>query len=424
MESLPNYLKQHAHNLASVTDGNDFSDLQPLKKILENTRIVGLGESTHGTREFFQLKHRITRFLVEEMGYRVFTIEAGVMPCQNINDYVMMGKGDRSVALASQGYWVWDTEEVTDMIEWMRQHNLSCNRGDECGFVGYDIKPIPDACATIRRLIKPVCEDAYKRADEILSEIENIPFPYEGEKVFNNDKLFWLLGWISARQIPITEAVGAEGYELLVTATKMMYQYFDGMVVSPRGISGRDMHMAENVTYILNSLPPDAKIVVWAHNAHIAVNENDKSLGWWLRQRYGDLYFPFALSFTKGQFQSRIMNMVDGEPVVGPLIEFDAPEIKEGFWNKPLAEIDGDYYLDLKSAIKNDEETRKWATENSYEIFSAGGWYSPEAIEAEQRDSFNKYILGKHFDGLFNIEKTTRAIPTPTGRRDENAPMR
>jgi len=51
-------------------------------------------------------------FLVKEMGFTVFAIEASYPACMNINDFVLYGKGDRSAALASQKFWTWDTNEV------------------------------------------------------------------------------------------------------------------------------------------------------------------------------------------------------------------------------------------------------------------------------------------------------------------------
>ncbi|HHY16748.1 MAG TPA: erythromycin esterase family protein, partial [Firmicutes bacterium] len=119
------WFKEKAIPLNSVEPHSGFDDLQPLKEVLKGVRILGLGEATHGTREFFRFKHRMVEFLVEEMGFRVFTIEAGYPSCLNINDYVLYGKGDPAAALAGQGYWCWDTEEVLEMINWMRKYKLA-----------------------------------------------------------------------------------------------------------------------------------------------------------------------------------------------------------------------------------------------------------------------------------------------------------
>lgn len=52
--------------------------MQPLKKVVGDARIVALGEATHGSREFFQLKHRMLEFLATLMGFTIFTIEASM----------------------------------------------------------------------------------------------------------------------------------------------------------------------------------------------------------------------------------------------------------------------------------------------------------------------------------------------------------
>ena len=72
------WIRNHAIALTTVEAGNGFADLQPLRQIVGDARIVALGEATHGTREFFQLKHRLLEFLVSEMDFNIFAIEASL----------------------------------------------------------------------------------------------------------------------------------------------------------------------------------------------------------------------------------------------------------------------------------------------------------------------------------------------------------
>ena len=71
-DNLLSWLRQHAIPLKTVEAGCGFDDLQPLKPVIGSARIVALGEATHGTREFFQLKHRLLEFLVTEMDFTTF----------------------------------------------------------------------------------------------------------------------------------------------------------------------------------------------------------------------------------------------------------------------------------------------------------------------------------------------------------------
>jgi len=69
-------LKKAAVPLSTVEAGHGFEDLRPLAPWVSGTRVVALGEATHGSREFFQLKHRMLEWLATEHGFTVFAIEA------------------------------------------------------------------------------------------------------------------------------------------------------------------------------------------------------------------------------------------------------------------------------------------------------------------------------------------------------------
>src|SRR4051794_25977935 len=74
--TVNDWIQANAIPLTTPEAGHGFADMQPLKKVIGDARIVSLGEATHGTREFFQLKHRMLEFLASEMGFTIFSIEA------------------------------------------------------------------------------------------------------------------------------------------------------------------------------------------------------------------------------------------------------------------------------------------------------------------------------------------------------------
>jgi len=130
-------IKSEAIEIKTVEAGNGFEDLMPLKDILKDKKVVAMGEATHGTKEFFQMKHRMLEFLVNEMGYNVFGIEACMSDCMAINDYVINGKGDAKQSVSGMGFWTWDTKEVVDMVEWMREYNKTHIK--KVKFYGFDM---------------------------------------------------------------------------------------------------------------------------------------------------------------------------------------------------------------------------------------------------------------------------------------------
>jgi erythromycin esterase-like protein len=136
--AVTEWVRSTAIRLQTVEAGHGFADLQPLKRVVGDARIVALGEATHGSREFFQLKHRLLEFLATEMGFTIFSIEANLPEAYRLNDYVLNGVGDPRQLLRGMYFWTWDTEEVLDMILWMRAFNAS-GRG-RVQFTGFDMQ--------------------------------------------------------------------------------------------------------------------------------------------------------------------------------------------------------------------------------------------------------------------------------------------
>ena len=150
-QPVVDWMKAHAVRLQTPEAGHGFADMQPLKKIVGDARIVSLGEATHGTREFFQLKHRMLEFLATEMGFTIFSIEANMPEAYRLNDYVLNGTGDPAKLLRGMYFWTWDTQEVIDMILWMREFNKSGKGRVE--FTGFDMQTPTVAMEIVRDFI-------------------------------------------------------------------------------------------------------------------------------------------------------------------------------------------------------------------------------------------------------------------------------
>jgi erythromycin esterase-like protein len=135
---VKDWIATHAIRLDTPQAGHGLADMQPLKQVVGDALIVSLGEATHGTREFFQLKHRMLEFLATQMGFTIFSIEANMPEAYRLNDYVLNGQGDPAELLRGMYFWTWNTEEVLDMIRWMREFNRS-GKG-RLQFTGFDMQ--------------------------------------------------------------------------------------------------------------------------------------------------------------------------------------------------------------------------------------------------------------------------------------------
>lgn len=162
------WIRANAIRLETPAAGHGFADMQPLKKVIGNARIVALGEATHGTREFFQLKHRMLEFLATEMGFSIFSIEANMPEAYRLNDYVLSGKGDPVKLIKGMYFWTWDTQEVLDMVKWMREFNQS-GKG-RLQFTGFDMQTPNVAAAIVGDFVTsadPAYADSLRRAADL-----------------------------------------------------------------------------------------------------------------------------------------------------------------------------------------------------------------------------------------------------------------
>jgi len=149
--AVVDWIRGNAVRLTTPQAGHGFDDMQPLKKVIGDARIVSLGEATHGSREFFQLKHRMLEFLATEMGFTIFSIEANMPEAYRLNDYVLNGTGDPAQLLRGMYFWTWDTEEVLEMIRWMRDFNKSGKGRVE--FTGFDMQTPNVAAENVRAFV-------------------------------------------------------------------------------------------------------------------------------------------------------------------------------------------------------------------------------------------------------------------------------
>ncbi len=104
-DPVPAWLAANAHPFAGPHLSLPHTDLEFLRDIVGDARVVSLGENTHGARDFFEMKARILRFLVEEVGFNTFAIEATWPESWRFDHYVRSGEGDPHELLTGLYFW-------------------------------------------------------------------------------------------------------------------------------------------------------------------------------------------------------------------------------------------------------------------------------------------------------------------------------
>lgn len=270
---------------------------EALEEIIGDARVVLIGESSHGTAEFYRARAEITKWLIEEKGFCAVAAEADWPDAYRVNRYVRGLGHDASPEEALRGFerfpaWMWRNTVVRDFVDWLHAHN-SRQRGEDrrqTGFYGLDLYSLHrsmrevidyldtmDPVAAARARQRYACFDhtsaddgqAYgyaaafgaglsceREAIEQLVELQRNAVEYaRRDGLLAEDELFY------AQQNAQTVR-NAEGY----------YRAMFGARVTSWNL--RDRHMAQTLDALLAHLDrhPDgqpARIVVWAHNSHV-----------------------------------------------------------------------------------------------------------------------------------------------------------
>ena len=112
---------QNPEKFASI----DSVNLGPMLKRIGDARVVLLGEATHGTSEFYRMRERISRALIQHHGFSFIAIEGDWPDAARIDHYVRHSEYAPSewTAFARFPVWMWRNREVREFVDWLRFHN-------------------------------------------------------------------------------------------------------------------------------------------------------------------------------------------------------------------------------------------------------------------------------------------------------------
>jgi len=399
-------LRARALPFASVLAGNGFDDLAGLDRLIGDARIVALGEASHGTAEFFQMKHRLLEYLVERKGFTVFAIEGNWPEAEVADRFIKTGEGDAGAALAAMYFWTWQTEEVAALLHWMRHYNATRGERPVLSFTGFDMQYPNVAMKHVIELLDragSTDQDAvralYDRVEELDTPRSEIPAE---ELTRLRDAAGKVLDLIAARREMLVRASTPQLYRDLRQAARIVLQALDMLA----GILDRDRAMADNVGWLIEEGFPGQKIVLWAHNRHIGtgMGRSEKSQGDHLRDRYGDQMVAMGFASHHGRARAKRAeegNVQPGPPVALPLAPPRNVSVEALFQETGLPR----FILDLRDLPK-DSAVGAWLAKPRLHRMM-GAVYDPD-----RASSFHDRVrLPQMYDGIVFIAESTAAKP-------------
>ncbi len=295
--------------------------------LVDDARLVLLGEATHGTHEFYAERAAITRRLIAERGFAAVAVEADWPDAHRVNCFVR-GVGEDADADAALGdfrrfpRWMWRNTVVRDFAGWLHEHNAARPPEQRAGFYGLDLYSLHASMDAVLRFLARTDPEAARRARERYACLDHAgsgdgqaygaAVSYGGAQSCEDEVVEQLLDTRrTAAEIAATDgrlaedaAFFAEQNARLVRNAERYYRaMFRGR---EKSWNLRDRHMADTLDALCSHLRRDgrpARIVVWAHNSHLGdaratemSRRGELNLGQLVRERHGD--GAFSLGFT------------------------------------------------------------------------------------------------------------------------------
>ena len=258
----------------------------------DEAQIVALGEATHGNKEFQQLRLDVFQVLVEKYGVRAFALEGDFGGCEAINRYIHGADGTAAEALSATGFAIYRTEEMENLVEWMRDYNTSAAQGDDLRFYGFDMQR--------RAYSYHYLLEALQKAN-----IDTADF----EKLWNSEADDYADGYTAEQRTQIITTVKnqlpPEDAQAIHFADILLQNIELGKYIDDSGElnAQRDRMMAENTLWILQQEQArgNSCIMISGHNNHIMQCENAGTpvLGSLLAEELESGYFAIGTDFYK-----------------------------------------------------------------------------------------------------------------------------
>ncbi len=278
--SLEELVYQCSEHFASVEE----VDLDKLLRRIGNSRLVLLGEASHGSAEFYEMRARISRELIEKKGFTVVAVEADWPDASHINHFIHNRSPDPLLVDAPFSRfptWMWANQPVLEFCHWLKRYNSSVSGSDRnVDFYGLDLYSLNSSIEAVLNYLQevdPATAEVARSRYGCLTPWSNDPSIY-GQLMLNRQykkcekEVLATLRDLLKQRLAYREAgerrfFDAEQNARLVANAERYYRTL--YYAEQNSWNQRDQHMFDTLQSILTFRGAQSKVIIWEHNSHI-----------------------------------------------------------------------------------------------------------------------------------------------------------
>jgi erythromycin esterase len=362
MSGIKGFSDAQVFPLSTLDPAAALDDLEPLARLIgDHVRVVAVGESAHGAHEFYALRHRIIRFLVERMNFTALVWESGFPEGLMVDDFIIGRRQDRErVLIDGMTMHMGRCREMGEILDWLRGHNASRAGGSNSAegavrFYGLDLPgssaalgPALDVVRSYVERVDPGFGPRLKRLLELAASFGPDPaststtsklvlvgtaviYQYVARPVADRNELTALLADLGVRFDALRrlylERSDAEQYDVARQHLRVAAQLDVQLRAVAAFMTGdaaaceaniRDLTMADTVEWVLRG---EERVIVLAHNGHVQRTPISTvpgmtpvdTLGVHLAHRLGERYLTIGTTCGGGDIIVPRTSTVDGK---------------------------------------------------------------------------------------------------------------
>lgn len=310
-------------------DMQSLGSYQNLLKKIGDSRVVLMGEATHGTKEFYQIRMQLSEALIKEKGFQAIAIEGDWTSVAGLQDYI--DGNISSLAEAMQGFerfpqWMWGNQEMANFLKRLREYNAQQKyEAKKVKLFGLDLYSLHSSIHAVIDYFKTHFPHYAEQVEKRYACFDHNSFDPQAygylvehnlksacvkevtEQLLETHRLTYQK--IAERGPQLTDAFYALQNARVV---KNAEYYYRAMYESRHETWNiRDHHMIETLENVMSHLENlyhmPAKVIVWAHNSHIGdarateMHERQEvNLGQLARERFDGSTFLLGFSTAIG----------------------------------------------------------------------------------------------------------------------------
>lgn len=270
-------------------------------------QVVGLGEASHGVSEYHQMKTEVFKALVENNDCRTFIIEGDFGGALKVDEYINGGNGTAEEIVGEIGFAIYRTQEMADLVDWMRSYNETVPAEKKLHFYGMDAQRYDNNKEYLFSVLDKTIPELSTKYTELFSQLTDENRTSLDAATLNHGKeaALELKKEMDTAEADIVKTSGQTAFDFAKECVNAIYACCD-IMSSDNYNATRDKYMFEKVEWFLQ-YGDDSVLFINGHNGHIGKTSvaGYTCLGELLTGSLGDNYYSIGTDAQETKFNSQ-----------------------------------------------------------------------------------------------------------------------